>query len=70
MKKIYEGDESSAKCCVFVVSNVCKIPAEKRSKSRFVVELTEGWYSVGWKVGEEGDPFRYLDQFVGNFNNI
>jgi len=36
-----------------------KIPIEKRSTTRFVVELTDGWYSVGWKVGQNDDPFRF-----------
>ncbi len=59
LKKIYEGDETSkTKCLVLVVANIWKVPAAKRSKTRFVVELSDGWYSIGWKVAQQEDPFR------------
>jgi hypothetical protein len=41
-----------------VVANIWKVPAAKRSKTRFVVELSDGWYSIGWKVAQQEDPFR------------
>ena len=58
LRKIYEGDESPSKGLVLVVANIWKLPPECRSTSRFVVELTDGWYSVGWKIGQNEDPFR------------
>ena len=59
LRKIFEGDESPSKGIALVVANIWKLPPEKRSTSRFVVELTDGWYSVGWKVGQLDDPFRF-----------
>jgi hypothetical protein len=43
---------------VMVVANIWKIPFTHRINTVFVVELTDGWYSVGWKVGQTDDPFR------------
>lgn len=60
LRKIYEGDDSPSKCMILVVANIWKIPYKQRVNTIFVVELTDGWYSMGWKIAQADDPFRWF----------